>query len=301
MNEREGLLIQLENEKREISWGETAPLPGFSKETLEEALLQLTQIRHKVLNQEITDLSFLGSLYPSVSFGLNSAFCNLSSPVNFKTFALSGLLQGTSHQILAKASLLKKQGYKSCKLKVKNLPLSEAIDLTKELKKDFLLRIDANCSWELKAALDFLKHFAKEDFDYFEEPLKNPLELTEFPGYIALDESLQSKHLDSLQDLANLKAFVLKPSFLGFFHANHKLIKDAKERAIDIVLSSFYESGVGILEIARLASRLNITTALGVDTYTFLKEDVLKNRIDFSKATLTNTASLPTEALVQIL
>lgn len=301
MDQREGLLIRLENEKGDIAWGETAPLPGFSKETLQDALVQLTQIRSQLIGKEIPDLSSLKLLYPSVSFGLYSAFSNFLSSVKPVTLPLSGLLQGSTNQILEKASLLKNQGYKSCKLKVKNLPFSEVIDLAKELKKDFLLRIDANCSWELKEALHFLKHFAKEDFDYFEEPLKNPLELTEFPGYFALDESLQLQGLDHLKDLPNLKAFVLKPSFLGFLHPEHTLIRDAKQREIEIVLSSFYESGVGILQIAHLGSSLNITTALGVDTYSFLKEDVLKERLDFSKAILTNTPSLPTEGLVQIL
>lgn len=215
MEKREGLLIKIEDEKGQIAWGETAPLPGYSKESFNQALTQLQETKALLLGKEFTSLpSFLSSLFPSVSFGLQSALSHLLDPVETKTFSLSGLLQGTSDQVLQKATLLKAQGFKSAKLKVKNLPLSEAIELAKELKKDFLLRIDANCAWSLQEGLDFLKHFGKEDFDYFEEPLKNPNDLKEFPSYFALDESLQPQDLGHLMDLPLLKAFVLKPSFL---------------------------------------------------------------------------------------
>jgi hypothetical protein len=55
------------------------------------------------------------------------------------------------------------------------------------------------------------------------------------------------------------------------------------------ILSSACESGVGILGIASLAST---SEPVGLDTYRFLKSDVLATPLDFTKGTLHFTGPL---------
>ena len=64
---REGVLIRLESENGRVGWGEVAPLPGFSQETLEEAITDLI---------EGDDSSF-----PSVQWGTAAAMLDLVNPL----------------------------------------------------------------------------------------------------------------------------------------------------------------------------------------------------------------------------
>ena len=57
----------------------------------------------------------------------------------------------------------------------------------------------------------------------------------------------------------------------------------ARAQGKKLILSSACESGVGILGIASLAST---SDPVGLDTYRFLKRDVLSTPLDFSKGIL---------------
>src|SRR5205814_2093505 len=85
---REGLIIRLQTSDQLTGWGEVAPLPGFSQETLSEVLASIGAIRLKILNQEIPEdvIAFKKglnawledyALYPSLRFGLEMAILNL--------------------------------------------------------------------------------------------------------------------------------------------------------------------------------------------------------------------------------
>ena len=85
--EREGLIIRLTSGEEE-GFGEIAPLPGRSKETLERALAQVKDIKSELLTLTVPDKltrldGRLGSLLkkfelrPSVEFGLEMAMLNL--------------------------------------------------------------------------------------------------------------------------------------------------------------------------------------------------------------------------------
>ena len=65
-------LNRLESEKGRVGWGEVAPLPGFSEETLEEALEDLVEGND--------------SNYPSVRWGRAAAMLDLMDPVQVSRF-----------------------------------------------------------------------------------------------------------------------------------------------------------------------------------------------------------------------
>ena len=68
---REGVLIALETKNGQVGWGEVAPLPGFSQETLDEAIKDLIEGNDSSL--------------PSVQWGKSSAILDLLNPIEIES------------------------------------------------------------------------------------------------------------------------------------------------------------------------------------------------------------------------
>lgn len=163
---RKGLILRWKD-----GWGEIAPLPGFSKETLEEARDEILSLIHS--------LSHAKPKLPSVRFALFSAAKGPLKPVQIPLCLLNNPREGFSH----------------LKLKLGNLSVSEAVDLARKHLKHFRLRLDFNRKWTLEMALRFAEHFSPGDFEYLEDPVGTMeetslfYEMTRFP--IAIDEAVQ--------------------------------------------------------------------------------------------------------------
>ncbi len=245
---REGLILQCGE-----SFGEIAPLPGWSRETLEEARAEML---HWIHTREVP-------AFPSVRWGIECAR-KVLQPVHLPLCALGP-----------------KEGFSTVKLKLGHLPLNEAISLVKQHIGQFRLRLDCNRSWNLAQAFAFARHFQPTDFEYLEEPVQTFEELvhfsqaTHFP--IAIDESIHCPWAE----IPSLKAVVVKPTLLGGIpEIPHHL---------DLILSSSYESGLGLLHIANRAKN---QLPVGLDTYQALQEDLLSTSIDCSSGFFSWTPSL---------
>jgi o-succinylbenzoate synthase len=285
---RRGLLLQILDEKGNRGLGETAPLPRWSVETLEEAEKEIEQRKEEICClewtkenslQQIKDLSLL----PSVTFGLESALLSLLDPVSSCDIATSALLMGSLEEILQQAALRKKEGYKVAKLKVSSLSFKEAKDVIYQLKDLFRLRIDVNRAWKTKDSLSFFEEFPLDAFDYVEEPFQDPKDLTLFSHPLAVDESFPGDlSLEDLERIPALKALIYKPTMQGGMASCIPLVEWARKRGVDVVLSSSFEIDVGLSSIAALAQRLSLKAPIGIGTIHFLKnhlggEDLLNN------------------------
>lgn len=254
---RRGILIE-----KKGNWGEVSPLPGWSKETYEEALQQLQYPKK-------------GPLFPSVAFGLESV--NYPTPLKACSLPLAAFLAGSPEQILEKAQSCKAEGFSYAKVKVGHLSLKEAFEIIHFLKKDFRLRIDVNRAWPLEDSLHFFSHFSHGDFDYVEEPLREVGHLGSFPIPFALDETLFEYPVESFTHLPLFKALIFKPTLWGGTRVLKKLLQLKKP----LILSGAYESGVGVFHIAALIQRLNLPIyPLGVDTYRELGADLLETPLE---------------------
>lgn len=262
---RRGLLVKLGEE----SFGEIAPLPGWSKESLADALEELKSGR---------------ALSPSVQFGLESAYLSLTPPKLPLSVPICPLLMGSAESILKEAG---RRPEKIVKVKLSGLADGEAVDLLKELSKKFLLRVDLNRKWSLARSLKFFSHFAPEDFDFIEEPCDCVSDLVHFPFPLGVDESLRDTAFDELLKIPSLKALVFKPTLQGGVRVGKALAQVAAKHNLDLIFSASFESGVGISQIALLAHHLNIPLKpMGLDTYRYLKDDVLQKPLDFSESWL---------------
>jgi len=246
------------------TWAEASPLPARSRETFDEVIDALSALKQ-------------GKTLSHIPSSLQFAMDATTLPPLDKPIPISRLLAGSPKQILETAEKLHREGTTCVKVKITGLDIQEEISLLKELKKNFTLRIDANRSLSLQEAMTFASHFDPADpsIEYFEEPLRFPLELNKFPLPFALDESLIEPHLELLLTFANLRALVLKPSVIG----GRAACLEWMQRRPDLkcVLSSAFESGIGILQLARLYTSLpSLANYPGLDSYSYLEEDVLQ-------------------------
>lgn len=245
---REGFILQ----KGPSCFAEVAPLPSWSRESLHEALKQLILLSQGLPPER---------LYPSVQFALECLKHPIPSGISAPICAL---LAGTISEIYQQADAAQARGITTAKLKLTHLTKQNAHQLIRSLKKRFRLRVDCNQCWSLKEALTFFQPFEPVDFDYIEEPLQNPIELHDFPYPIALDETLRSDF--NWSELSNVKALILKPTLHERFKAPQN---------VPVVLSSAFESSVGLSHLIRLSHEHGHLFAQGLGTFSFFTEDLL--------------------------
>ena len=275
---RFGALIKIIDEKGNSGWGDIAPLPEWSKETLEECLQQISRMQNEIIKIEWTSSTLLNelaelNLFPAALFGLESALLIILSPLPEFTVNASALLMGSVEEILNQAKLRHREGFTSAKLKVSNLNFEEAAHVIHQLKDIFRLRIDVNRAWRAEDSLHFFSEFPCDTFDYVEEPFQNPKDLVKFTHPLAVDESFpEDLSLEELELLPTLKALIYKPTIQGGMLGSLPLYEWAIKRGFSLVLSSSFESDLGLAHIASIAFRLSLTAPIGIGTYHFLSD-----------------------------
>ncbi len=293
--ERKGLILQLEDEHGNISYGECSPLTGFSNETLEEAESSLNETV-KFLNQPkaIKDFEIPSSL-SSVKFAAEQALIDLA----FKQ--KSGLLKNipflTDSQIKVSAVLgfdstenilrqIEKKieiGFDTFKIKVGRDNPYDDFELLETIRNtfgyDILLRLDANQKWSSDEAIEYLERFKDFVIEFVEEPCEftcstfRTIEESHLP--IALDESVKDLLLNE-SSIIDCKAefLVVKPMITGGIFSTIHLIESAKQMGKKTIISSSFESAVGKSALVMLASLTNHSLAHGLDTSELFENDL---------------------------
>ena len=258
---RKGLAVQLSD-----GWGEVAPYPGRSQETIDQAIEQLL----RVLSGEEE------KLLPSVQFGLESALSHFQ-PVKAPLYAF---LNGSVEEILRRAEASFAQGYRTAKVKISTLSVDAAIGLLNRLKDRFRLRVDCNNAFSFRDAVSIFSRFEPSVFDYIEDPTRETSRLAEFPYPFALDETISSLPIDTYPQLYG---FILKPTVLGGKKGCAPFIQLAKKHNLKVVFSPVFESGLGLLQILNVASHFGLLSEpIGLDTHRYLAQDVLLPSINFN-------------------
>lgn len=289
---RTGALINISNKEGKQSCGEIAPFQNWSTESLEQCMSQVIQKKTAILQLDWTTHGLFDELrrlelYPSVVFGLESALLSILDPLPAHTVSTSALLMGTVSEIRQQANLRLSEGFTSAKLKVGNLSFEDAFNAIHQLKDKFYLRIDVNRAWETADALQFFSQFPKDAFDYVEEPFKNPNDLVCFQHPLAIDESFPHNFsLKQLEELPTLKALIYKPTLQGGLLGCLPLQKWTKQKGVSLVLSSSFESNIGLTHIASMAYRLSLVSPVGIGTGHFMTDHLSHQPLRFSGSEL---------------
>lgn len=291
LNQRTGYILEIIASNGLKARGEIAPLPGVSVETLKKAHHDLVEARSHlkdfkvVLDKDglITSLrdSAFSGLCPSVRFGVESVLFGLAAGARAVSLAeflggilqdvpTAALLQGSHEQVLADARILSGRGYQVFKLKVgsRNIPLDvkKVRDLRALIGRQGSIRLDGNRVWGLKEALLFVDLAGRAQIEFIEEPLSDMGKIGEFYQAaqmpVALDETL-SLSVDSQA----VKYYVLKPTVLGGIIPCLDWMENARRNGKKVVISSAFESPVGLKVLANLACLTGTTAGLGTERW----------------------------------
>ncbi len=312
LTDRSGLLFCLSaGEKRETAqwfFGEISPLPGVHPEDPATAEHQARQIIESFDSGEIprdaTELlifletRFTSDTCMSVRSGVEAACIQAAAhavrltPAEFlradaaSAVQINALVPAGSDAAAAVEDL---RAFSSIKLKVGRDSIAadaaRVRALSARLRPGVYLRLDANRSWSLAEANRFAAEVRNCPIEYIEEPLVDSSQLPEFfraTGLpVAYDESLRGRDAAGIQLFDGLAAFVLKPQTLGGWGGIAPFLKKARSRGVRIIVSSVYESGLGLHMLAQFAAAVNAgeqtgAAAAGLDTCRALAADIIE-------------------------
>jgi O-succinylbenzoate synthase len=268
---RESLIVRLTGPDGCIGYGEAAPVPGFTSETIAQDLAWLLRQNSSVtlaaLNRVPARLTALRwSLACARAMG-EDAF---TPPARARALPVAALLPAGRSAVVA-LTRFASEGYRTFKWKIATGTLIEEFRLLEKLlsllPRKARLRLDANGGLNAKSFAAWLAHLrslgrAVQAIEFFEQPLplaRSPRQalaqrrlFAASPVPIALDESITG--LTALRRAHAARwpgPLVVKPSLLGDlagFLAWRSRVKP------DLVYSSAFETSVGLHAAFWLAS-----------------------------------------------
>jgi O-succinylbenzoate synthase len=306
LTQRDGFIIEIQDEAKNIAFGEVAPFPGLHREDMTQALVQLKRLENKMINKELSDDSdclkngieeeFSGlNLFPSVRFGVEMALINLminrtrkSNNLNGQSktdhwIRLNGLVTGNQQEKIKETKEYLLEDYSAIKVKVGNQSVEQDVEMTNKLvsicNNRAKIRLDANRSWTFDEAVYFGCNVGFKGIEYIEEPLINYRDLRQFYEKtkmpVALDETIAEIPPDNLKKFDWVKAIILKPSLIGSFQKTKEWTLEALKYNIDPILSNAFLSGVGLAFIANLATKFKLNhLTMGLETFKFFQTDL---------------------------
>lgn len=300
---REGIIVQLQLNGI-TAYGEAAPLPDRSSESLSQVVHQLENNSsdiNRLFQAEpvpggLDDFFHKCNIVPSLRFALDTLAYNYSiqarksSLTQFddspKRIAVNATIPiSTETDTLLAARQARQDGYNTFKLKV-GRDFSKELSLLKKLRAHFpdvTLRLDANRAWETDEAIRNLSLLQELNIEYCEEPINRPTystlkELSEYsPVSLALDETLTD--LSVIREVVPFTPFlILKPMTIGKFSDLFATKRLADSHEHTVVLTTSLESGVGRLMTAVLALATGSQhVAHGLSTGTLLEVDIWRD------------------------
>lgn len=231
--------------------------------------------------------------FPSIQFGIESAFLSLQSKSPFELFP-SAFTSGTSSipinglvwmgdEGYMKQQIEEKlqQGFNCIKLKIGAIDFDKELQLLQFIRHNFTaeqieIRVDANGAFVVNDALSKLVELNNYQLHSIEQPIRAGQAdamaqlCGETPLPIALDEELigifnPTEKKELLQKIQP-QYIILKPSLVGGFKGSEEWIALAQEYDIGWWATSALESNVGLNAIAQWAYTQNNPMPQGLGT-----------------------------------
>lgn len=292
MTQKETWFIVLE-ENGKFGIGECGILRGLSiddREDYEEKLKWTCQNIHLGMEKLWEELLE----FPSIQFGMETAFYSLKSKNNpfeifesdftkgTKNIPINGLVWMGEKEFM-KQQIEEKinQGFKCIKLKIGAIEFDKELELLAFIRANFdenqiEIRVDANGAFDKSEALCKLNHLSGYELHSIEQPInKNQTDSmselcksTPFP--IALDEELigvfSYEQKEALLQKINPQYIILKPSLIGGIKGSKQWIELAEKHKIGWWITSALESNIGLNAIAQFTFLQNNPMPQGLGT-----------------------------------
>ena len=283
LTHRIGYVVAL-SEQDKTGYGEIAPLPGFSPESVEEAGALAKEMMSAWL--ESTQFHYQDAC-PSVACGLSMAEMELNQQLPLEgNYNTAPLCKGDAEDLWPALSNM--PGDKIAKVKVGRYePIRDGmmVSLLLESMPDLQLRLDANRAWTREQAdkfISYLPQSLRHRIVFIEEPCHKPSDSLSFSldsgVFIAWDETLQDGAQQpgfSVADLTGGRALIIKPMVLGSLAYCQSLIEQANAMNMQVVVSSSIESSLGLTQLARWATLVAPNSIPGLDTVDLFQEQLI--------------------------
>jgi len=294
---RRGILVGVTASDGATGWGDCAPLPSSGDaghDQVSEALKQATAL---LPARTVADaaVGIAGIAVPEIRWALETAVMDLLA--RRQGLPLVRLLGGTATEIAVNAALgpldagcarraeaALERGFRLGKIKVGLAAVHDELRalraLNHHLEGRMRLRLDANRSWDGDDARRFLAGLSDLPMDGIEEPLAAPTldglaRLQDSVAFaVAIDESLAELGAEAVLATGAVRRLVLKPARIGGMGRILDLAATARDRGVEIVLTSVVDSAIGVTAAAHLAAALPRPAAHGLATCEWLAEDV---------------------------
>ena len=283
--ERKGFFITLSLDNYK-GFGEVAPLPGFSKESLDESLWAIEQLKKVLKNdvnyepRELFDLfELFASDTPCLNFALDIALYDILSQI--KKVPVSKYINKNSLNIINFSSMnvnsVKEGDIIKVKLGVNNLEsdIKHLKKIQSDLHVNACYRLDANNSYSVKDTIFLLNEIKKFNIEFIEEPLSNMSidnlkKIKKYSGInIALDESIIANKYEKLIANGLIDYVVFKASLFGSIKQIKHFSEYLKKHNVKLILSSALHSPIGNMSNIHVASFLELDNKHGLNNYMF--------------------------------
>ncbi|MBU2920239.1 o-succinylbenzoate synthase [Winogradskyella psychrotolerans] len=291
MTTKETWFIKLEHQGK-TGVGECGILRGLSVEDrpdYEEKLKWVCNNIHLGLDKLLSELT----AYPSIQFGLETAYKSLDSANSFELFPsefsrgkdgipINGLVwMGNEDFMRTQIKDKIEAGFSCIKLKIGAIDFQTELDILKSIRKEFSvsdieLRVDANGAFSTEDALEKLKQLSEYQLHSIEQPIKAQqfeamsklCDVTPLP--IALDEELigvfSKTNKQTLLQTIKPQYIILKPSLVGGFGGSKDWINAAEDLNIKWWITSALESNIGLNAISQWTYTLKSKMPQGLGT-----------------------------------
>ena len=292
--QREGFLVHVAEPPSLYGLGDVAPLPGFSPETVNDAYQQALDLPERISHFcEVTSLAVdspenLSSVMadfwsgwpdcvPSLRFGVETALADLAArranlplarwlnPNAASRVPINALLSDDDPHALAEQVHARwAAGYRTFKLKAgigsvaRDCARAAAVHAA---APEARLRVDVNESWNAGQLCRALEGLQGIGLEFIEQPFPRGGAASahtlcrRFEIKLALDEEVDSMEAaQRLVDQHLCDVLVLKPMILGGIIPCLQIADHARERGIDVIYTSSWESDVGVAATLHLAA-----------------------------------------------
>jgi len=305
-NKRSGLIIRFRDSSCDAI-SEAAPLPGFSKDHIDQIKSTLVSSKDSIqhffkTDFDLSDLKLISESNhktPSLQFALEmlgiEILCQrnrssisklLDLPVSNRVNVNAVIGTGSEDEIHHNVESDFRNGFRVFKIKVGNHPKKLAKTLHNlHLKFPAItFRLDANQTWPIEKVKEYSKLFVNLPVEYIEEPaafkseikLNSVIDNCDLP--VALDESISdlislSAHIEN----EKIQIFVMKPTIFGSILNLIDTFSSRKHLYNKLVITSAFESGIGLNQLSWIAAIVGTKEkAHGLNTYHYFKNRLVE-------------------------
>ncbi len=304
---RQGLLLQLYSDTGLAVWGEASPVGPGNEQQLLGFAEQLEGVSDALFRMNITDAGSLHTLSAILSkvssglrFGIETALCDLVGKSEGRSIA--SVLGGTPRTMPVNALLTAEssedaarqtreavtKGFSAVKLKVGFLPVAcdvERVEAVRSAAPGISIRLDANQGWSVPQAIEAIRLMELHGLEYVEQPvaaadiagMRRVRNAVSTP--IAADESVTSVETAlRLVRTGTADVLIVKAARLGLLEASKVMHMAVAYRKPAIVTSSF-ETGVGLAASLHLAASVPDCGICGLATATLLEDTLVSSKL----------------------